>query len=67
MYHIFDIFHFLTTGSEKYGTDESTILFGVARYIFSPHTANSNLRRHLYEVHGLETDVQAPQTEELDE
>lgn len=52
------------TGSEKYGTDESTIPSYVDKYIFNPNTANANLRKHLYKIHALGTEVHAPQMEE---
>ncbi|KAF8494707.1 hypothetical protein F5888DRAFT_1805432 [Russula emetica] len=41
--------------SEKYGFDKS-MLPGVARYIYGPTTANTNLRRHLYQAHAEEYD-----------
>ncbi|KAF8498972.1 hypothetical protein F5888DRAFT_1633522 [Russula emetica] len=40
---------------EKYGFDKS-MLPGVARYIYGPTTANTNLRRHLYQAHAEEYD-----------
>ncbi|KAF8488284.1 hypothetical protein F5888DRAFT_1809817 [Russula emetica] len=43
------------TNSEKYGFDKS-MLPGVARYIYGPTTANTNLRRHLYQAHAEEYD-----------
>lgn len=45
--------HFLIPNSDKYGIDQHN---GVGRYIFSPTTANANLRRHLYSVHAKEYD-----------
>lgn len=41
--------------SKEYGTERSA-LAGVFRFSFSPRTANSNLRRHLYAVHPKEYD-----------
>jgi hypothetical protein len=55
------------TGSEKYGTDVSTIPPYLSTYIFSAYTANVALRRHLYRVHALQIEVHAPRMEEPDD
>jgi hypothetical protein len=50
------LFCFLTTSSEIYGTDKSTLPDGVANYIYGPNTGNTNLRRHLRQIHAEEYD-----------
>ncbi|KAF8491980.1 hypothetical protein F5888DRAFT_1806971 [Russula emetica] len=42
--------------SEIYGTDKSTLPDGVANYIYGPNTGNTNLRRHLRQIHAEEYD-----------
>lgn len=42
--------------SAKYGTDKSSIPRGIANFIYKPKTGNSNLRRHLLQVHAEEYD-----------
>lgn len=54
-------FYFLIASSEKYGTDMSTLdgapsFIFKPSFIFQPRTANTNLRRHLYQVHAEEYD-----------
>ena len=44
------------TCSEKYGSEKSTLPDGVANYIYGPKTGNTNLRRHLYQIHAEEYD-----------
>jgi hypothetical protein len=44
------------TGSKKYGTNKSTLPDGMANYIYGPKTGNTNLRRHLYQIHTEEYD-----------
>src|SRR5713226_4160059 len=40
--------------SEKYGSNKSTLPRGIANFIYGPKTRNSNLRRHLLQVHAEE-------------
>src|SRR5258707_8231542 len=40
--------------SEKYGSDKSTLPRGIANFIYRSKTRNSNLRRHLLQVHAEE-------------
>src|SRR5258707_6542869 len=42
--------------SEKYGSDKSTLPRGIANFIYGSKTGNSNLRRHLLQVHTEEYD-----------
>jgi hypothetical protein len=49
-------FCLLTTSSAKYGTDKSTLPNGVANFFYGPKTGNTNLRRHLHQVHSDEYD-----------
>jgi hypothetical protein len=42
--------------SEKYGSDKSTLANSVTNFIYGPKTGNSNLQRHLYQVHAEEYD-----------
>jgi hypothetical protein len=49
-------FCLLTTSSVKYGTDKSTLPNGVANFFYGPKTRNTNLRRHLHQVHSDEYD-----------
>jgi len=48
------LFYFLTTSSEKYGTDKSKIPNDVPNFIYGLKTGNTNLRRHLYQLHSEE-------------
>jgi hypothetical protein len=48
---------FLTTTSEKYGPEPSTLPEGIANYTYGPKTGNTNLRRHLYNIHAAEYDA----------
>src|SRR5258708_30783068 len=40
--------------SEKYGSDKSMLPRGIANFIYGSKTGNSNLRRHLLQVHAEE-------------
>src|SRR6267154_6551782 len=42
------------TNSKIYGMDKSTLPNGVANYIYGPKTGNTNLQRHLYQMHAEE-------------
>src|SRR5258708_19935760 len=42
--------------SEKYGSNKSTLPRGIANFIYRSKTGNSNLRRHLLQVHTEEYD-----------
>src|SRR5258708_40182055 len=42
--------------SDKYGSDKSTLPRGIANFIYGSKTGNSNLRRHLLQVHTEEYD-----------
>ena len=50
------LFCFLTTSSEKHGTEKSTTSDDVANYIYGPNTGNSNLWNHLCRIHPEEYD-----------
>jgi hypothetical protein len=49
-------FCLLMTSSVKYGMDKSTLPNGVANFFYGPKTENTNLRRHLHQVHSDEYD-----------
>src|SRR5216684_1155815 len=42
--------------SKKYGSDKSTLPRGIANFIYRSKTGNSNLRRHLLQIHTEEYD-----------
>ena len=50
------LFCFLTISSAKHGSDKSTLPDGIANFFYKPSTGNSNLRRHLYNLHAEEYD-----------
>lgn len=50
------LFCLLTTSSQKYGTDKSKIPNDVPNFIYGLKTGNTNLRRHLHQVHPGEYD-----------
>src|SRR6267154_874774 len=39
------------TSSKKYDSNKSMLPDGVANYIYGPRTGNTNLQKHLYQMH----------------